>query len=249
MITYKSAEDLEIMREGGRILARTLRLLSESIEPGKTTTGDLDQLGFELLEKAGAAPSFLGYRNFPNSLCISTNEEVVHGLPGPRVLKNGDIVGLDLGVFYQGWHVDSAWTYPVGEVDESTRRLLNVTRESLFQGIAKARAGNRIGDIANTIQRYVEGNKYHIVQELVGHGIGRTVHEEPSVPNYGRAGHGPLLKEGMTICIEPMVNMGTRKIRELKDGWTVVAADGKYSAHFEHTVAITASGPLILTQE
>lgn len=249
MIVLKTRDEIEAMRAAGRIVARTLRLMSEAIVPGRTTPKELDALAHRVIGEAGATPSFLGYRGFPASACISVNEAVVHGIPDDRILEEGDIVGLDLGVFLNGFHADGAWTFPVGEISESAQRLLNVTRESLYQGIAKAKVGNRIGDVAATVQRYVESNGYSVVRDLVGHGIGRTVHEEPSVPNFGKPGKGPVLREGMTICIEPMVNEGTFKVKTLKDDWTMVSADGKLSAHFEHTVAITRGGPEILTVE
>lgn len=248
MITLKTPEEIEKMRAAGRLLAKALRAMGESIVPGRTTTADLDALAEEIVRAGGGVPAFKGYRGFPASVCASVNDEVVHGIPSPdRVLQPGDIVGLDLGVSLDGWNADAAWTFPVGDVEPAVQRLLNVTRESLFQGIAKARTGNRIGDVAAAIQRYVEKNGYSVVRDLVGHGIGRSIHEEPSVPNFGKPGQGPALREGMTICIEPMVNMGTWKVRTLQDQWTMVAADGKPSAHFEHTVAITKDGPLILT--
>ncbi|MCX7799780.1 MAG: type I methionyl aminopeptidase [Fimbriimonadales bacterium] len=248
MITLKTPEQIDKMRAAGRLLAKALRCMGEAIVPGKTTTADLDALAEEIVRSEGGVPAFKGYRGFPASVCASVNEEVVHGIPSPeRVLRHGDIVGLDLGVTLDGWNADAAWTFAVGEVAPEVQRLLNVTRESLFQGIAKAKAGNRIGDVAAAIQRYVEKNGYSVVRDLVGHGIGRSIHEEPSVPNFGKPGQGPVLREGMTICIEPMVNMGTWKVRTLQDQWTMVAADGKPSAHFEHTVAITKNGPLILT--
>ncbi|MEJ5171706.1 MAG: type I methionyl aminopeptidase [Fimbriimonadales bacterium] len=248
MITLKTPEQIEKMRAAGRLLAKALSAMGDAIVPGRTTTADLDALAEEIVRAEGGVPAFKGYRGFPASVCASVNEEVVHGIPSSdRVLKPGDIVGLDLGVTLDGWNADAAWTFPVGEVDPSVQRLLNVTKESLFQGIAKARVGNRIGDVASAIQRYVEKNGYSVVRDLVGHGIGRSIHEEPSVPNFGKPGQGPVLREGMTICIEPMVNMGTWKVRTLQDQWTMVAADGKPSAHFEHTVAITKDGPLILT--
>lgn len=249
MIVLKTPEEIAMMRESGKIVARTLRLLSESIVPGKTSLLDLDKLAFDAISTSGGVPSFLNYRGFPASVCISVNDVVVHGVPDDRVLQEGDIVGLDLGVCLNGFHADSAWTFPVGTISAKAQRLLNVTRESLYQGIAKARIGNRIGDIASTIQRYVESNGYSVVRDLVGHGIGRTLHEEPSVPNFGKAGKGEKLREGMTICIEPMINEGTFKVRTLPDDWTMATADGLLSAHFEHTVAITAQGPQILTEE
>ena len=237
------------MREAGRILARTMRLTSEEIVAGKTTVLELDALADKLIREKGGIPSFLNYRGFPNSACIAVNDEVVHGIPSARILQEGDIVTLDFGVIYEGWHADSAWTFPVGTVSDNARRLMNVTRESLFQGIAKAKVGNKIGDISNAVQKYVEKNGYGIVKDLVGHGIGRDLHEEPSVPNFGRANMGPTIKAGMTFCIEPMVNEGTWKVNVLDDDWTVVTADGKLSAHYEHTVAVTPSGPVILTTE
>lgn len=242
----KTEAEIKVMKECGEILARVMNQVGQAVKPG-VTTKQLDELGQRLIEAENGKPSFLGYRNFPNSLCISVNEAVVHGLPTDKPLAEGDIVGVDLGVLYKGYHTDSAWTFPVGTISESATRLLNITRESLFQGIAKAKVGNCIGDISATIQRYVESNGYSVVRELVGHGIGQKIHEEPSVPNYGKPGVGDKLKAGMTICIEPMVNQGSARIKELSDGWTIVTADRKLSAHFEHTVLITDDGPVILT--
>lgn len=249
MLTLKTKSEIEMMRAAGKVVARILRLMSEAIVPGKTTPKELDALAARLVAEAGGTAAFLGYRDFPNSVCISRGPQVVHGIPDDAPLEEGEIVGLDMGVTLNGWTADGAWTYPVGTISAENQRLLNVTRESLYQGIAKARVGGRIGDISHAIQKYVESNGYSIVRELVGHGIGRGVHEEPSVPNFGKPGKGPLLREGMTICIEPMVNMGTFKVRTLPDNWTIVTADGKPSAHFEHTVAITKDGPDILTLE
>lgn len=246
MITLKSDSEIAKMREAGKVLARTMREVSELIEPG-VTLSKLNQLAERLIVEAGCVPSFKGYRGFPAASCVSVNHVVIHGIPDGYELKSGDIIGLDFGVIKDGWHADSAWTFPVGEISESAQRLLNVTRESLSQGIAKARVGNHLGDIGATVQKYVESNGYQVVREMVGHGIGRDLHEEPSVPNYGKAGKGIRLQSGMTICIEPMVNEGTYKVNTLADGWTIVTADGKLSAHFEHTVAITANGPEILT--
>lgn len=246
MIVLKKPEEIERMRTSGKLLAAVMREASELITPGRTTA-ELNDLIYTRITEAGAVPSFLGYNGFKGSACISVNEEVVHGIPGPRVLAEGDVVTLDIGVFLDGFHADSAWTFPVGTIATETQRLLNVTRESLMQGIAKAKVGNTIGDIAHAVQKYVESNGYGIVRDLVGHGIGQKLHEEPSVPNFGKPGVGPRLKEGMTLAIEPMVNMGTWRVKTLSDDWTVVTADGKPSAHFEHTVAITAKGPDILT--
>ncbi len=246
-IYYKSRTEIECMRASGKILARCLKEISESIHPGKTTPLELDRIAHKLITDSGASPSFLGYHGFPNSACISVNEAVVHGIPTNIPLQEGDIVGVDLGVFLNGWHADAAWTFPVGEVTQQTQKLLNVTRESLFQGIAKARVGNRVGDIAACIQKYVESHGFSIVRALEGHGIGKNIHEPPGVPNFGKANTGIELKEGLTICIEPMVNAGTAKVKTLSDNWTIVTEDNKYSAHFEHMIAITRDGPEILT--
>ena len=249
MIVLKKESEIAKMREAGRVLARTMKEVSGIITPGKTTLLDIDKLAERLIAEAGCQASFKNYRGFPASTCLSVNEVVIHGIPDGRVLQEGDIIDLDFGVIKDGWHADSAWTFPVGAVSDSTQRLMNVAKESLFQGIAKAQAGNRLGDIGATVQRYVERNGYSVVREMVGHGIGRDLHEEPSVPNFGKPGKGAVLKEGMTFCIEPMVNEGTHKVRTLDDGWTIVTADGKLSAHFEHTVAVTRDGPELLTIE
>lgn len=250
MIFLKSKPEIEKMRASGRVVARALRVMSEAIVPGKTTPLELNNIGARVVEEAGGICSFLNYRGFPLHVCISPNEGVVHGIPNDKPLIEGDIVSLDMGVVMDGWHADGAWTYPVGQVSKDAQRLMNVTKESLYQGIAKAKIGGRIGDIAQAVQTYVEKNGYSVVRDLVGHGIGRNLHEEPhSVPNFGKAGKGELLKEGMTICIEPMVNEGTFRVETLEDKWTLVTADGKLSAHFEHTIALTKSGPEILTLE
>lgn len=250
MIYLKKPSEIEKMRASGKVVARALRLMSEAIVPGKTTPKMLDELAGRIVEEAGGYPSFLNYRGFPANACISVNDTVVHGIPDEVPLQEGDIISLDMGVCLDGWHADGAWTYPVGTISSEAQRLLNVSRESLFQGIAKARVGNRIGDIAHAVQRYVEQNGYSVVRDLVGHGIGRKLHEEPSsVPNFGKPGKGELLREGMTICIEPMVNQGTYKVETLADKWTLKTADRKLSAHFEHTVAITRGGPELLTVE
>jgi methionyl aminopeptidase len=224
--------------------------MSEAIVPGKTTPLELDRIARRIVEEAGGTPSFLGYRGFPAATCISVNEVVVHGIPNEIPLQEGDIIGLDMGVFLDGWHADGAWTYPVGTISADAQRLLNVSRESLSQGLAKAKAGNRIGDIGSAVQRYVERNGYSVVRDLAGHGIGQTLHDEPKwIPNFGEPRKGEVLREGMTLCIEPMVNEGTYKVRTLPDKWTLETADRKLSAHFEHTVAITKDGPDILTVE
>lgn len=250
MIVLKSRPEIELMRAAGKVVARSLRCMSEAIVPGKTSPADLDAIAAKIVGEAGGVPSFLNYKGFPANTCISVNDVVVHGIPNNVPLQEGDVVSLDMGVFLNGWHADGAWTYPVGKVSPDAQRLLNVTRESLFQGIAKARAGNRIGDIAWAVQKYVEQNGYGVVRDLVGHGIGRKLHEEPSsVPNFGKPGKGEVLKEGLTICIEPMINQGTWRVTTDDDGWTVRTADSKLSAHFEHTIAITREGPEILTLE
>jgi methionyl aminopeptidase len=249
MIYLKSRAEIDKMRESGRVLAKTLRLVSAKIAPG-VTPRELDAMAHRLIEEEGGTPSFLNYRGFPAATCISVNEVVVHGIPSDVPLKEGDVIGLDFGVLKDGWHADSAWTYPVGDISSEAQRLLNVSREALYQGINKAKVGNRIGDISAAVQKYVESNGYSVVRDLVGHGIGRKLHEEPaSVPNFGKAGKGELLREGVTMCIEPMVNEGKFEVETLPDKWTLVTADRKLSAHFEHTVAITRNGPEILTQE
>jgi methionyl aminopeptidase len=249
MIHLKKSSEIAKMREAGRVVARAIRVMHEAIVPGKTTLLDLDTLAAKVVAETGGVCSFLNYRGYPANTCLSVNEVVIHGIPNGRVLNEGDIVDLDIGVTLDGWSADAAWTFPIGTISAEAQRLLNVSRESLFQGIAKAKIGNRIGDISWAVQKYVESNGYSVVRDLVGHGIGRTVHEEPSVPNFGKPGKGELLKEGTTICIEPMVNEGTFKVNTLADKWTVVTADGKLSAHFEHTVAVTKDGPEILTLE
>lgn len=248
MITYKSPDQLARMRRAGAIIAKTMRLVSAEVKAGASIS-DLDALAEELILKEGGRPNFKGYKGYSHASCISVNEVVVHGIPNGRILNEGDIVGLDFGVEVEGFNADSAWTFPVGEIAPNAQRLLNVTREALMQGLGKCKPGNRVGDISATIQTYVERNGYGIVRDLVGHGIGAKLHEEPSIPNFGKAKDGPLLKPGMTFCVEPMVNEGTWRVRTLDDDWTVVAADGKLSAHFEHTIAIMASGFEILTRE
>lgn len=253
MITIKSDEEIKIMREAGRITARILEELKKEIVPG-VTTGELDRLAESWIRKEGAEPAFKGYRGksrrpFPASITVSINEEVVHGIPGKRKLRGGDIVSIDMGVFWQGFCGDSAFTMAIGEVDKRSKKLLEVTREALYKGIEKARAGNRLTDISSAVQAHVEKNGFSVVRDLVGHGIGRSMHEEPQIPNFGPPGFGPLLERGMVLAIEPMVNMGGYKVRFLADDWTVVTADRSISAHFEHTVAVSENGPVILTQQ
>ncbi|MGB9886570.1 MAG: type I methionyl aminopeptidase [Moorellales bacterium] len=246
MIILKSDRELALMREAGRIVAEVLAQLEKMVQPG-ITTRELDRAAESLILKRGAYPSFKGYRGFPASICASVNQEVVHGLPGLRKLVEGDIISIDIGAEFQGYHGDAAITLPVGRVAPEVERLLRVTREALWLGIEQARVGRRLSDISHAIQSHVEGNGFSVVREFVGHGIGRAMHEEPQVPNYGRPGRGPRLMPGMTLAIEPMVNLGGPEVMVLADGWTVVTRDGSYSAHFEHTVAVTEDGPQVLT--
>ncbi|MBC7346153.1 MAG: type I methionyl aminopeptidase [Clostridia bacterium] len=246
MIILKSERELAVMREAGRIVAQTLALLQRVVAPG-VTTQELNDLAESYIRQKGAYPSFKGYRGFPASICASINEEVVHGIPGLRRLAEGDIISIDIGAILDGYHGDAALTIPVGRVKPEVERLLQVTREALWLGIEQARIGRRLSDISHAIQTHAERNGYSVVREFVGHGIGRTMHEEPQVPNYGQPGRGPRLVAGMTLAIEPMINCGRPEVKVLANGWTVVTRDGSYSAHFEHTVAITADGPKILT--
>ncbi|OUM95073.1 MAG: type I methionyl aminopeptidase [Thermobacillus sp. ZCTH02-B1] len=246
MIVCKSAAELELMREAGRIVAETHRLLKQAIRPG-VTTAELDRLAEAYIRSRGAVPSFKGYNQFPASICTSVNDELVHGIPGPRVLKEGDIISIDIGAQYRGYHGDSAWTYPVGEISEEHRRLLEVTERSLMEGLKHVKAGVRLYTVSHAIQRVVEEAGMSVVREYVGHGIGAKLHEEPQIPNYGIPDRGPRLKAGMTLAIEPMVILGERYVRTLEDNWTVVTVDGTWCAHFEHTVAVTEDGCEILT--
>ena len=246
MIIFKSEREIQQLREAGRIVALALRAVRQAVAPG-VTTKDLDEVARELITSHGAIPTFKGYQGYPGNICTSINEEVVHGIPGHRRLQEGDIVSVDCGATYNGYVGDSAVTIPVGKIDPVSEHLLRVTEESLYRGIAAATVGNRLSDISNAVQVHVEAAGLSVVRDYVGHGVGRNMHEDPQIPNYGDPGHGPLLKSGMTLAIEPMVNVGTYKVRSLKDGWTVVTADGKRSAHFEHSIAIMPEGPLILT--
>ncbi len=247
MVTIKTARELSKMKDACRISALALRVAGEAVKPG-VTTYEIDTLVRKFIEKQGATPSFLGYGGFPASACISVNNVVIHGIPSKNiVLKDGDIVSVDVGAYYEGFHGDNAYTFPCGKVSASAQALLDATRESLNMGIAQALAGNRIGDIGSAVQRYVEARSYSVVREFVGHGVGAKLHEDPSVPNYGTPGRGVRLLPGMTIAIEPMVNEGTFEVKVLDDKWTTVTKDGKLSAHFEHTVAITPDGPKIMT--
>ena len=247
MITLKTGRELSIMREAGKISSRALRLAGEAVEPG-ITTYELDCLIRKYIEEHGAKPSFLNYGGFPASSCISVNNVVIHGIPSKKcVLKQGDIVSIDVGAQFEGFHGDNAWTFACGDITKEAQALLDATRESLFEGIKVAKTGARIGDIASTVQKYAEARSYSVVRDFVGHGVGAKLHEDPSVPNFGTPGRGPRLLPGMTIAIEPMINAGTHRIRVLDDNWTTVTVDGKLSAHFEHTIAITPDGPIILT--
>lgn len=246
-IIIKSKAERESMRLAGHIVAEVLAEMRAAVRPG-ITTADLDVIAAEALNRKGAKASFLGYRGYPASICASVNDEIVHGIPGERELKEGDIVNLDFGAIYQGWHGDSAITVPVGRVSAETERLLKVTEDALYRGIAAARAGNCLRDISRAIQQFVEGAGFSIVRQYGGHGIGRSMHEDPQILNYVEPGYpNPVLRPGMVIAIEPMVNLGARETHVLADQWTVVTADGSYSAHFEHTVAITEGDADILT--
>jgi methionyl aminopeptidase len=249
MIQLKSAREIELMAAGGKILAATHALLRREAKPGMSTL-DLDRMAEEFIRShPGATPSFKGLYGFPGSVCASINEEIVHGIPSrKRVLRDGDVLSIDIGVFYGGLHTDAAATIPIGEVDATSRRLLEVTRRSLEAGIAAAQPGNHIGDIGAAVQGVVEAAGFSVVRDLVGHGIGEQFHEEPQVPNFGKPRRGTKLVPGLTIAIEPMVNVGGHRTRTLPDRWTIVTADGSRSAHFEHTVAITDQGPRVLTR-
>ncbi len=246
MIILKSDREIEYLRDAGRIVAETLVEVKKAVKPGITTL-ELDQIAEKYIKGRGAIPTFKGYHGFPGNICASVNEEVVHGIPGLRKLKNGDNVSIDIGAVINGYNGDAAITVPVGEVDAEVQRLLDVTEQALYEGIEQAVPGNRLGDISHAIQAYAEKYGYGVVRDYVGHGIGRNMHEDPQVPNYGSPGRGPRLKSGMTLAIEPMINAGTHAVKTLDDDWTVVTLDGKRSAHFEHTIAITGDRPEILT--
>ncbi len=247
MIICKSKAEIEIMREAGRIVAQTHRKLAQYVRPG-ITTQELDDIAEDFIRKCGAIPSFKGYGGFPGSICTSVNEELVHGIPGKRKLQEGDIISLDIGAELNGYHGDSAWTYGVGKISDDSKRLLEVTEKSLFEGLAQAKPDARLSDISHAIQVCAEAAGYSIVREYVGHGIGQKLHEDPHIPNYGLPGRGPRLKPGMVLAIEPMVNAGKRNVRSLADNWTVVTLDGSMCAHFEHTIAITEEGYEIMTK-
>jgi len=254
MVGLKSAQEIEMMRHAGRVVAEALAAMRDAIVPDRTTTLELDEVAAAVFKRHGAKSAFLGYRppfssvKYLHNTCISVNEQVVHGIPGKRVLRPGDIVSIDTGAAVDGWYGDSAITVAVGEISSAAKNLMTVTQEALSKGIAQAQVGNHIGDISAAVQRHAERGRYGVVRSLVGHGIGREPHEEPQVPNYGRPGRGMLLKAGMVICIEPMINMRGYDVAQAPgDDWTIVTADGSLSAHFEHTVAITDNGPDLLT--
>lgn len=247
MIITKTPREVSLMREAGQIVAIAHQEVQRYIRPG-VSTKQLDQIVENIIRRHGAIPSFKGYHDFPGSACISVNDELVHGIPGSRILKNGDIISIDIGAKKNGYHGDSAWTYPVGNISKEAELLLAVTENSLFVGLQYAKAGNRLSDISHAIQTYVESYNFSIVREYAGHGIGQDLHEDPSIPHFGPPGRGPRLKTGMTLAIEPMVNAGGRYVKTLSDNWTVVTRDKSLSAHFEHTIVITDSGYEILTK-
>lgn len=247
MIVIKSKQQIELMREAGKIVAETHQILKEAVRPGISTL-ELDKIAEDNIRKYNAIPSFKGYGGFPGSICASVNDEVVHGIPGSRILKEGDIVSLDIGAYYKGYHSDSAKTHGVGVISEEDRKLIEVTKQSFYEGIKFAKEGYRLSDISHAIQEYVEKYGFSVVRDLVGHGIGTQLHEDPQIPNYGLPGKGPRLQSGMVLAIEPMINAGRYKVKILSDDWTVVTADGKKSAHYEHTIAITEDEPIILSK-
>jgi methionyl aminopeptidase len=246
MISIKSQREIEIMRRSGKITAKTLTALMAAAKPGMTT-GQLDKLAEESIRSMGGVPTFIGYNGYPSSICASVNDEVVHGMPGERVLQNGDVLSIDIGTTLEGYVSDSAITIPIGQVSEAAKRLLKVTQECLMLGIAEMTVGKHVGDIGYAVQQHAESHGYGVVRALVGHGVGRKMHEDPQVPNYGIIGEGPQLRAGLVLAVEPMITEGTFEVETLEDGWTVVTEDGKLAAHFEHTIAVTDQGPKILT--
>lgn len=248
MIVLKTTRELQLMREACRISAGALSVAGKAVEPG-VTTAEIDKIAYDYILSQGGEPNFLNYNGYPATACISINDEVIHGIPSTkRVIKAGDIVSIDLGARFEGYNGDNAATFACGDVSDEAKRLMKATEESLYEGIRMAIHGNRVGDISNAIQQYVEARGYSVVRDFVGHGVGASLHEAPEVPNFGRSGHGPRLMPGMTLAIEPMINLGRADVNVLPDGWTVKTVDGKLSAHFEHTIAITSDGPVILTQ-
>ena len=246
MITLKSEREIELMRRAGKITAAARALAGEMVKPG-VTTQEIDKAVHHFIRSQGAEPSFLNYNGYPASCCISVNDEIIHGIPGKRVLHEGDIVSVDVGAYIGGVHGDCAATYACGAISEEAQRLINVTRQSFFEGIKYAREGHRLSDISHAVQEYVEANGFSVVREYVGHGIGHRMHESPEIPNFGAPGHGPKLLRGMTIAVEPMVNAGAAAIRQMSDGWTGKTRDGKYAAHYENTLLITSGEPELLT--
>ena len=246
MITIKTDSEVQVMREAGKILRDTLNLIGESVKPG-VTTKQIDKIAHDYIISKGCIPSFLGYGGFPGSVCASVNEQVVHGIPSDRVLVEGDIIGIDCGVIHNGWHSDAARTFAVGKISDVKQRLIDVTRQSFYEGMKVVKEGARLGDIGQAIQDYAESNGFSVVRALVGHGIGSEMHEDPQVPNYGKAGKGLRLKRNMTLAIEPMINEGTFEVSQLGDGWTVVTDDAKASAHYENTILVTEDGVEILS--
>ncbi len=248
MVVLKTARELQLMQHACKISAQALELAGKAVKPG-VSTYDIDALIHDFIVGAGAKPSFLGYGGFPASSCISINDEIIHGIPNrKRIIQNGDIVSIDVGAFIDGFHGDNAYTFAAGDISDEAKKLLEATEQSLYEAIKVAVAGNRIGDIGNAVSNYVENRGFSVVREYVGHGVGRDLHEDPEVPNFGKAGHGVRLVPGMTIAIEPMINAGGREVKRLADKWTVVTADHSLSAHFEHTIAITTDGPVIMTK-
>ena len=246
MIIPKSREEIELMRESALVVSKTLGMLAPYIKPGVTTL-ELDKLAEEFIRDNGAIPGFLGLYDFPNSLCMSPNAQVVHGIPNKTPLQEGDIISIDCGAIKNGFYGDHAYTFEVGEVAPEVKKLLDVTKESLYVGIREFKAGNRVGDVGYAIQKYTEDHGYGVVRELVGHGLGKTMHEDPEMPNYGKRGRGKKFVEGMVVAIEPMINLGTKRIKQLPDGWTILTADNKASAHFEHDVALVDGKPELLS--
>lgn len=246
MIVIKSSKEIELMQESGRIVALVHETIKEAIKPG-VTTGELDRIAEKVITENGAVPSFKGYHGFPGSICASINDQVIHGIPGEIKLSEGDIISIDVGAFKNGYHADAARTHPVGRVSEAAANLIKVTEESFFEGLKYCRKGYRLSDVSHAIQKYSEDRGYGVVRDFVGHGVGRQLHEDPPIPNYGAPGRGPRLESGMVLAIEPMINQGDHRVKVLDDDWTVVTLDGLWSAHYEHTVVITEDEPLLLT--
>lgn len=247
MIVYKSPNEIKKIRASGALVAQTLKLLFDNIRPGITTI-ELDKMAEDFIRSKKAEPSFKGYNGFPGSICLSIDDEVVHGIPGKRVIEEGQVVSIDVGVYKDGYHGDAAWTTTVGKVSDEVRKQLKVGEECLWRGIEKARVGSQLGDIGHAIQSHAEKNGYSVVRDLVGHGVGRRLHEDPQVPHYGKPHTGLVLRPGLVIAIEPMINAGIYQVRILDDNWTIVTADGRNSVHFEHTIAVSENGPVILTE-